>query len=164
MTPLAFLHACAELEQSVGDLYRRFAQSLTAHPSTGRLFLELADQEDTHARAMQLMPRLMLGAMGSTTVGGDAEKVAGAMRADLARAKAMLDAGREVTAEGALRVAIRLESSMLEAHSPHFIETDSERLRRTAHMLATDTHQHKLKLESRLRSLRAGEKVREAAR
>lgn len=163
MTPQAFLHQCAELEQAVGDLYRRFAARLSSHPAASRLFLELADQEDVHARAMQLMGRLMRGVREGTTVQDGAEKAARAMKEGLSRATRMLDEGRDVTSEAALVVAIRIESSALEAHGSSFLETDSEQLRSTVHMLATDTDQHKAKLEKLLRWVRETEGGNRAA-
>lgn len=157
-TPTLFLQEAAHLEGKVATLYRKLAERFGGDPELSDLFERLADEEESHKAAFLMLVRVLHGFAGGVSVKERFDLLARAMAADLDRALAMLDGGRELSPEDALKLAVKLESTLIESHGTSLLETSSEDLQKTLGVIHGESQAHRDRLLEfvRLRSEESG--------
>lgn len=143
MTPAGFVTKSIEIERKVGDLYAEFAFRLAHDEEVSSLFSDISEEEYGHARALELVLRLLRGFKGKLLVNPAFEGMAEAVLRDLNRAIEMMKEGRQITTATALSMAIKIESGYIEEQQPSLFESDSPELLKTFRTLGEETGQHK---------------------
>lgn len=150
-TPINFIARCIEIERRVGDLYLEFSRRFTHDAEIEELFGRLAEEEYSHAGALELVSRVLRGFKGRAVVSEEAVRISGVIIADLDKALAMLKEGREISVSTAIGMAMKLESTMIENQAEGMIDSDSQELIKTFSMLRDQTSEHKERLRNYLR-------------
>lgn len=150
-----FLRKSMEIETKIGKLYTVFAKRFAANEEANALFLTLADEEFNHARALQMLERIMRTFDGEVDVATTFDPMADALLGDLDRALGMLDQGRAISLETALAMAIKIEANMIEEQRASMLGTDNVEMLKTLTFLRDETERHKERLASSLARVKA---------
>lgn len=150
-----FLKKSMEIETKIGDLYKVFAARFEENAQAKALFLSLADEEFNHARALQLLERIMRTFDGEVAVAVNFDEMADALLTDLDRALALLAQGRAVTLETALAMAAKIEANMIEEQRSSMLSTDNVEMLKTLTFLRVETERHKERLAEFLDEVKA---------
>lgn len=146
LTAHKFLTDAAIIEKKAGELYSALADRFEDDPDTSALFERLSEEEYVHERALMMLERIARGIKEEVRIDPKFEDLCRTLGDQLDRAIAMLAAGRPITVESALNLALRVESTLIEEQSSEIIETDSPEFQRTLKVLRVQTTQHKERL------------------
>ncbi len=108
-----FLRICEDIEQVVAQIYRHWQEEFADRPSLAALWAKLADDELDHVRQVQLAQRVA----NEQVIAGNNVSLESLEQA-LARARKLLKdvKERDISAEKALKAAIRIEEEFSKAH------------------------------------------------
>jgi rubrerythrin len=147
---LKFLNTCAEIEETVGAIYRLLADALPEGHELRRIWLEMADDEVDHARQIRFAARL------------PAREVFQGVNIPLARIEELLQTARawqrkltgvRPSISEALALALQLETDFSLVHVELAVEFQEESMRRLFQALANDDGRHAGQLRQYLAKL-----------
>ncbi|PLX97882.1 MAG: hypothetical protein C0623_14265 [Desulfuromonas sp.] len=133
------LRICQEIEQTVADIYRHWETVFSDQESLSRLWGQMADDELDHVRQIQLAQRV-----ANEQVFGEQKISINLLEEALAKAKQLLKEVRErdVSAEKALKTAIKIEEYFSKAHLSNALEVTDKSLMTMFNSLARADDQH----------------------
>lgn len=147
-TPINFIVKCIEIERKVGDLYAEFARRFTHDAEVGVFFEDLAEEEYSHASALEMVKRVLRGFKGKVEVCEECDRAAEVIAGDLDRALGLLRDGKEINVATAIGLALKIEATMIENQGHGLLVTDSPELLKTFKILQDQTFDHKERLKA----------------
>jgi rubrerythrin len=136
---LRFFNACAEIEETVGAIYRQLAAALPEGDELRSLWLQMAIEEDEHARQIRLAGRL------------PAREVFKGLHIPLAKIEEHLQRARAIQKKlqevrpampVALKLSMQLEEEFRVVHVALAVEFRDESMKRMFESLAGDDDRH----------------------
>jgi rubrerythrin len=136
---LKFLNTCAEIEETVGAIYRQLAGSLPEEHELRGIWLKMAGDEDGHAQQIRLASRL------------PAREVFKGVNVSLGKVETLLQSARGVQKElqgarlaigEALKLSMGIEEGFRQVHVALAVEFIDESMRRMFQSLAGDDERH----------------------
>jgi rubrerythrin len=150
-----FLRSCADTERLVRDFYRALAGAFPEPPQVRRLFLSLAEEEESHARTFDFLRSVAKDHEGRVQVkesfAGNVER----LRKGIGRILAALGSEGGIPLHEALDWAILAESTTLERDKGAFVEVGGAEFRNLLKGLVTSDEGHRQQLEALRASLSA---------
>jgi rubrerythrin len=153
---LKFLNSCAEIEDTIGAIYRLLAETLSEGHELRRIWLEMADEEAEHARQIRFAARLPAREV-FTGVNISLSKVEELLR----RAREFKERlqGAQITTSEALKLSMHLETEFNAVHMVLAVEFREESMRRMFQSLASDDDRHANRLRQYLLKISTATKM-----
>lgn len=146
LTASRFLTDAAAVERKTAELYKALAERFPEDEEFVALFKRLSDEEYVHERALMMLMRIVLGMKEKVTIDPKFADICASLSNQMDKAIAMLAEGRPITVESALKLSLRIETTLIEEQSSDIIETDSPEFQRTLKVLRVQTNKHKDRL------------------
>ena len=146
----AYLDFCRRIEETVGAVYRHWAETQDCSEELREFWRKLAMEEEQHAGQLQFAARLVAAEdVGTATLTG------GELQDMLAQAEEVLREARSrnLDAKTALRLALRLEEGFQSLHAVNAMNFSDPELRRLFAGLAAGDEQHVAAVRQRYHDL-----------
>jgi rubrerythrin len=103
----------SDMESAIGDLYTEWAAAFDEDREAALLFKRMATEEAGHARLVEYQRRMI---RKNPTLSSDVDMDLGVIAAALQEVRALRESSRPPAVADAVRIALRLETSVAESH------------------------------------------------
>lgn len=150
-----FLNRCAEVEETIAQIYTELAATVRAEQELKNIWLAMADDEGEHAREIRMAVRMLKEDILLDEQVADAE-----IRQLLAQARDLLAKVRQsdLVVKEALRLSLHLEEDFRRVHLLCAVRFADEGIRRVFELLGRADQEHVARLGDYCRKFAAVEK------